>query len=60
MGAWSEYHDVLGISDDTETIYLIKANGDEVARIPRKNVKVPLSIVGLIMPAQSDSQRPSL
>ncbi|RVW88962.1 MAG2-interacting protein 2 [Vitis vinifera] len=31
-GAWSESHDVLGVCDDSETLYFIKGNGEEMAR----------------------------
>ncbi|XP_022959283.1 MAG2-interacting protein 2-like [Cucurbita moschata] len=33
MGAWSESCNVLGVVDDTNTIYFIKSNGEEISII---------------------------
>ncbi|XP_031381223.1 MAG2-interacting protein 2 isoform X1 [Punica granatum] len=56
-GAWSENHNVLGVVDDNDTLYFIKANGEEISRISRSSLRVPLPVVGLIVPDGSDSQR---
>ncbi|PIA34738.1 hypothetical protein AQUCO_03700186v1, partial [Aquilegia coerulea] len=49
LGAWSDYHDVLGALDDTYTLYFIKANGEEIKRITQSELKVSVPIVGLIV-----------
>lgn len=59
-GAWSDYHDVLGVADDSETLYFIKSNGDEIGRIMRRNLRVPLPIISLIAPDDHDMQKSSL
>lgn len=57
MGTWSECHDVLGVADDTGTLYFIKVNGEEITRITRKHLKISVPIVGLIAQNDSDEQR---
>ncbi|GAV82820.1 Sec39 domain-containing protein [Cephalotus follicularis] len=56
-GAWSEPHDVLGVVDDTDTIYFIKTNGEEITRITKKHFKGSASVIGLIMQDDIDAQR---
>lgn len=51
------HHDVLGVVDDNDTLYFIKANGEEISRITRSSLSVPLPIVGLIVADDSDLQR---
>ncbi|KAL9163068.1 hypothetical protein ABFS82_06G017900 [Erythranthe guttata] len=48
-GAWSESHELLGVADDTDTIYIVKPNGEEMTRITKRHLKVSLPIVGLIV-----------
>ncbi|KAM7274316.1 hypothetical protein ACFE04_028980 [Oxalis oulophora] len=48
FGAWSELHDVLGVVDKSDTIYFIKANGEEITRITKKHFKSSSSVMGLI------------
>lgn len=48
-GAWSETHDVLGVADDSDTIYLIRANGEEITRISKSHIKSSSPIVGLLV-----------
>ncbi|XP_042982189.1 MAG2-interacting protein 2 [Carya illinoinensis] len=55
-GTWSEPHDVLGVGDDTGTVYFLKVNGEEIMRI--KKISIP--IVGLIAQNDSDEQRSCL
>ncbi|KAJ4841236.1 hypothetical protein Tsubulata_022373 [Turnera subulata] len=47
-GVWSESHDVLGVIDDSDTLYFIKANGEEIRRIGKRQLKISLPIVGVI------------
>ncbi|CBI23051.3 unnamed protein product, partial [Vitis vinifera] len=55
-GAWSESHDVLGVCDDSETLYFIKGNGEEMARSTRAHLKVSSPIIGLIPQDDSDTR----
>lgn len=48
-GAWSDLHDIFGASDDTDTLYFVKANGEEITRITKRHLKVSLPIIGLIV-----------
>ncbi|KAA0038366.1 MAG2-interacting protein 2 [Cucumis melo var. makuwa] len=57
MGAWSESCNILGVIDDTDTIYFIKSNGEEISRVTGKRLKVSLPIIGLIAKEDSDAQR---
>ncbi|PRQ60502.1 putative transcription factor WD40-like family [Rosa chinensis] len=59
-GTWSESHDVLGVSDDTDTLYFIKANGSEIVRISRRQLKVSLPVISLIVLDDSDVQKSCL
>ncbi|XP_042492320.1 MAG2-interacting protein 2 isoform X2 [Macadamia integrifolia] len=51
-GAWSDFHDVLGVIDEEDTLYFIKPNGDDIARIKKQQLKIAVPIIGLI--AQND------
>ncbi|KAF8394648.1 hypothetical protein HHK36_020864 [Tetracentron sinense] len=55
-GTWSESHSILGVIDDTDTLYFIKANGEEITRITKKQLKVSASIIGLIVQDESESK----
>ncbi|WCJ32440.1 hypothetical protein M5689_013862 [Euphorbia peplus] len=46
-GVWSESHDILGIVDDTDTLYFIKVNGEEVMRITKRDLKTTSPIIGM-------------
>ncbi|XP_028099508.1 MAG2-interacting protein 2 [Camellia sinensis] len=59
-GIWSESHDVLGVVDDTDILYFIKANGEEITRITKKYLKVSLPIAGLIVHDSSDMNKSCL
>ncbi|KAK3034117.1 hypothetical protein RJ639_034469 [Escallonia herrerae] len=58
-GTWSESHEVLGVADDTDTIYFIKANGEEITRI-KKLLKASVPIIGLILLDDSDIKKSCL
>jgi hypothetical protein len=47
-GVWSEFHGVLGVVDDSDTVYLIKVNGEEIMRLSKRQLRASSSIVGLI------------
>ncbi|KHG22734.1 Neuroblastoma-amplified sequence [Gossypium arboreum] len=47
-GAWSESHDILGIVDDADVIYFIKANGEEITRITKRHLKISSTVIGLL------------
>lgn len=49
FGVWAETHDVLGVVDDADMLYLIRANGEEITRIPKRYLKVSSPIIGLIV-----------
>ncbi|MBA0588317.1 hypothetical protein Gorai_001429, partial [Gossypium raimondii] len=53
-GAWSESHDILGIVDDADVIYFIKANGEEITRITKRHLKISSTVIGLL--AENDSE----
>lgn len=59
-GTWSEPHDVLGVADDSGTVYFVKVNGEEIMRITRSHLKISIPIVGLIAQNDSDEQRSCL
>ncbi|KAK2968190.1 hypothetical protein RJ640_018283 [Escallonia rubra] len=56
-GTWSESHEVLGVADDADTVYFIKANGEEITRITKKLLKASVPIIGLILLDDSDIKR---
>lgn len=49
IGTWSETHDVLGVVDDSDTIYFVRSNGEVISRIPLSNLRVSLPLLGLIL-----------
>lgn len=59
-GAWSETHDVLGVADDSDTIYLIRANGEEITRISKSHIKSSSPIVGLMVQDDVDLKKSCL
>lgn len=48
-GTWSESHELLGVVDDMNTMYIIKPNGEEITRIAKKHLNITLPVVGLIV-----------
>ncbi|GAU40074.1 hypothetical protein TSUD_151180 [Trifolium subterraneum] len=54
VGAWSEDDEILGVVDDSDTLYFIKFNGEVVAEITKKHLKISSSIVGLYSDNDSD------
>ncbi|XP_052190768.1 MAG2-interacting protein 2 isoform X2 [Diospyros lotus] len=56
-GIWSESHDVLGLVDDTDILYFIKANGEEITRIKEQ---ASLRIISLIVHNDSDTKKSCL
>lgn len=48
-GTWSESHELLGVADDTDTIYIVKPNGEEMTRITKRHLNLSSPIVGLIV-----------
>ncbi|KAK4362884.1 hypothetical protein RND71_018125 [Anisodus tanguticus] len=59
-GAWSETHDVLGVADNSDTIYLIRANGEEITRISKSHIKSSSPIVGLMVQDDADLKKSCL
>ncbi|CAN4085664.1 unnamed protein product [Withania somnifera] len=59
-GAWSETHDVLGVADDSDTIYLIRANGEEITKISKSHIKSSAPIVGLMVQDDADLKKSCL
>lgn len=55
VGAWSENDDILGVADDFDTLYFIKFNGEVVAEITKRQLKISSPIVGLYSDNDSDS-----
>lgn len=53
-GAWSEGHDILGVTDDTDTLYFIRANGEEITRITKRHLKGSLPIISVIAEDDTD------
>ncbi|XP_059628990.1 MAG2-interacting protein 2 [Cornus florida] len=60
FGTWSESHDILGVADDTNTLYFIKANGEEITRISKRHLKVSSPIIGLILQDDADTNNSCL
>ncbi|KAI5405491.1 MAG2-interacting protein 2 isoform X1 [Lathyrus oleraceus] len=54
VGAWSEDDEILGVADDYDTLYFIKFNGEVVAEITKKHLKISSPIVGLFSDNDSD------
>ncbi|KAL4300939.1 hypothetical protein S245_060885 [Arachis hypogaea] len=57
MGVWSEDDDILGVADDTDTLYFIKFNGEVIAEIVKKHLKISSPIVGLSFENESDEHK---
>ncbi|XP_043694839.1 MAG2-interacting protein 2 [Telopea speciosissima] len=55
-GAWSDFHDVLGVIDEVDTLYFIKPNGDDIARITKQQLKISVPIIGLISQNDPDAK----
>ncbi|KAK7350965.1 hypothetical protein VNO77_10060 [Canavalia gladiata] len=55
VGAWSEDDDILGVADDSDTLYFIKFSGEVVAEITKKHLKLSSPIVGLFSDDDSDT-----
>ncbi|CAN8252182.1 unnamed protein product [Cochlearia groenlandica] len=47
-GIWSENHDVLCLVNDCETLFFIKANGEEISQVTKRSLKISSSILGLL------------
>lgn len=60
VGAWSEDEDVLGVADDSDTLYFIKFSGEVVAEISKKQLKVSSPIVALFSDVDSDTHQSCL
>lgn len=54
VGAWSEDDEILGVADDSDTLYFIKYNGEVVAEITKRHLKISSPIVGLFSDNDSD------
>ena len=54
MGASSEDDEILGVADDYDTMYFIKFNGEVVAEITKRHLKISSSVVGLFSDNDSD------
>lgn len=60
LGAWSEDHGVLGVFDNTDTLYFIRANGEEITRITKQHLKVPLPIISFVIHDDKDMTKSCL
>ncbi|KAI3756951.1 hypothetical protein L6452_04483 [Arctium lappa] len=60
LGAWSEDHGVLGVFDSTDTLYFIRANGEEITRITKQHLKVPLPIISFVIHDDKDMTKSCL
>lgn len=58
-GTWS-IHDILGVVDDNDGIYFLKASGEEITRITKKHLKISLPILGLISQDENDAKKSCL
>ncbi|CAI0397502.1 unnamed protein product [Linum tenue] len=47
-GTWSESHNVLGVVDNMDTMYFIKASGVQIAQFTKRQLKISSPIIGLI------------
>ncbi|KAL6541474.1 hypothetical protein OROGR_010960 [Orobanche gracilis] len=56
-GTWSESHELLGVADDTDTIYIVKPNGEEMTRVTKKHLNSYSPIVGLIVQGDSSEKK---
>ncbi|XP_027903384.1 MAG2-interacting protein 2 isoform X2 [Vigna unguiculata] len=55
LGTWSEDEEVLGVADDSDTLYFIKFSGVVVAEISKKNLKVSSPIISLFSDVDLDT-----
>lgn len=55
-GAWSDSHGVLGVIDDMNTLYFVKSDGEEIARITKRQLKTAAQIIGLIIREDMDAK----
>lgn len=60
VGAWSEDDDILGVADDSDTLYFIKSSGEVVAEITKRHLKISSPIVGLFSDNDLDTHEPYL
>ncbi|KAL5059774.1 hypothetical protein RYX36_031378 [Vicia faba] len=51
---WSKDNAILGVADDYDTLYFIKFNGEVVAEITKRHLKISSSIIGLFSNNDSD------
>ncbi|KAK6926056.1 Sec39 domain [Dillenia turbinata] len=59
-GVWSESDDVLLVADDTDTLYFIRPNGEEIRRIIKRHSRLSSSVEGLLLLNDSDTLSSSL
>lgn len=56
-GAWLEPHGILGVIDDMSTLYFIKANGEEMKRRTRNQLKLSAPVTDLIVQDELNSKK---
>lgn len=56
-GTWSEFHELLGVADDTNTIYIVRPNGEEMTRITKRHLNVSSPIVGLVVQDDASGEK---
>jgi len=56
LGTWSQDEEVLGVADDSDTLYFIKFSGELVAEISKKHLKVSSPIVSLFPNIDMDTR----
>ncbi|XP_073099912.1 MAG2-interacting protein 2 [Elaeis guineensis] len=56
-GAWLEPHGILGVIDDLSTLYFIKANGEEMTRRTRDQLKLSAPITDLVVQDELNSKK---
>ncbi|CAJ1974433.1 unnamed protein product [Sphenostylis stenocarpa] len=56
LGSWSEDEEVLGVADNSDTLYFIKFSGEVVAEISKKHLKVSSPIVSLFSDINLDTR----
>ncbi|CAL1404449.1 unnamed protein product [Linum trigynum] len=47
-GTWSEPHNVLGVVDNTDSLYFIKASGVQIAQFTKRQLRISSPVIGLI------------
>lgn len=60
FGAWSEDHDILGVVDNMDTLYFIRANGEEITRITKQHLKMTLPIISFLIHDNKDMEKTCL